>query len=142
VTVDQSGLAEEHVHTRLAVALDRIVVGDPRAHRAQPGEGLVEVRLLTAARATPLRHGQQRLGGDATGVQTVAAHGMALDQCDAGTESCRADGGDEPAGTCADHHQVVAVRRCGVAKIRGEDQLAPLRIGRRARIVRWVCAAR
>ena len=117
----EAPLPEEHVDSRAAVTLDRIVPGKGRTHRAHPLHGACKAQAAGGAR-------EQRLRGHTTDVQAVTAHGMTLDQRHSSAQSRRGDGGHQARRAGADHREVVARRGRGIAIVRGKHQPAPQRV--------------
>ena len=105
-----------HSTPEALVARDRIVGLDRRDDPRHARHHLSEVELRGgAAQAEVPRapHVAQKaggadegLGGDATGVETIAAHLVFFDERDLGPHGCRDVGGDEPGRARPDHHEV------------------------------------
>ena len=130
VRTGKATLAEEHVHAQLvAEAAGRVVAADlgPQPAHARHdcgkiGQGAFRVRsqAVSLAAAGLVRGpggADERLGGHAAGVQTVAAKEMPLDQRHPGPEPGRAGRTDQAGRARADHHQVVAVPRLRVRPV-------------------------
>ena len=67
-----------------------------------------------------------RLGWDAAGNQTVSSHQVALDERDAGPESCRPGRDDQSRRPCSDHDQIVPTVGFRVDPVRGMNLLEEL----------------
>ena len=121
-------LAAHAVDAEALVALDRVVRRDPLDVPAHPGHDLgeVEVRVRPPdpelARAgdvgEELRRADEALGRNATGVEAVSAHLVALDEGDPGPNRRADERGHEPRGAGPDHHEIaIEAPRAAVAAI-------------------------
>jgi hypothetical protein len=120
----EGGVAKEDLDAQARQPLRRVVGGKcqtalthPAHHRRKvdvhAGDSHTE-RLGAPDLTDRARRPQDRLRGNATGVQAVAAKAMALDDRDARAEAGRAGRADEPRGAAADDDEVVGPARLRV----------------------------
>ena len=116
VAADEPGGLLDHLDAQTLESLDRVVRGDGRDHAVDVivDLGEVDARLVAvhaeaaavADRLGRMAGGDQGLGGDAAGVQAVAAHLALFDQHGLRAHLGSAGGYRKPAGARADHADV------------------------------------